>query len=366
MAYHNMRNDVVADSLYREFFSLPIMDSTIYAQNMMHYARVLVSKSSPEPEKAKKLFSEAKNVFRLKPSLADYYIYAYALELENKRKEVDILLRQLKQIDSVGVPYYGWNYKIHKKRGDTREALHYFEGVYKLQDSIIVSNLRQSLQKAQKEFFVQKATNLENMRHMERLKLSVIILLLVCVVIILVSVFHKKNAEKRGRILELSSIRQIMESQLLKKEIESSEKDRNIQLLRKEYFNHFRNQYIRLDELCEAYFSPVHKTAKDKIYDYVSTTLREIADSERTPSYAEDLVNGHLNNLIIRLRSEIPSLKEQDFRLISFFILGFSAKTISAILNISPENIYTRKSRIRAIIASSYASSKDDIMMYIG
>ena len=364
--YQSLRRYDVSDSLFTKFMALPIMDSTVYARHMFNYAKCLVlNRSNPNPEKAISLFKDAASRYKGKPAIDDYYVYAYAMELLHKSSAADKLLVRLKQLDSTGQAYYGWNYKIHKLRGNDKLALYYFEKIYHLQDSIIVSNLRQSLHKAQRDFFMAKAHNEEATRRVEKLKYSIVILLLLGASAGITFILYRKNRVRKDRILELSSLKDIIEGQLHEKESENTETVRKIQVLRSEYYQLYKNQYIRLDELCAAYFSPVHRGPKEKIYESVKDILSNIADTKRSPSGAEELVNNHLNGLLSRLRKEGVALSEQDFRLLAFIILGFSAKTISAIIGISPENVYTRKFRIKATISSSEAPVKDEILPFL-
>ena len=66
------------------------------------------------------------------------------------------------------------------------------------------------------------------------------------------------------------------------------------------------------------------------------------------------------------LREDFPSLKEQDFQLLSFVIIGFDATIISIILDITPGTFYTRKSRLRGRIYSSGSGHLDQYRRWIG
>ena len=47
------------------------------------------------------------------------------------------------------------------------------------------------------------------------------------------------------------------------------------------------------------------------------------------------------------LRAELPSLKEKDYMIFGFLVIGFDVTAISNLLNITANTVYIRKSRIR-------------------
>ncbi|MBO5193421.1 MAG: hypothetical protein J6B62_00850 [Bacteroidales bacterium] len=54
-----------------------------------------------------------------------------------------------------------------------------------------------------------------------------------------------------------------------------------------------------------------------------------------------------------KLRHDFPSFKEDDYRLLSYMIVGFEAKTIATLMDITPGSVYTRKSRLKDKILST-------------
>ena len=82
-------------------------------------------------------------------------------------------------------------------------------------------------------------------------------------------------------------------------------------------------------------------------------------------SELEDQINKELNNILVHLREDIPSLSQDDIRFICYCIIGFDGTLISTILNMSTSNVYTKKSRLRVKIDSLSSPYKDLYLQYI-
>jgi hypothetical protein len=64
----------------------------------------------------------------------------------------------------------------------------------------------------------------------------------------------------------------------------------------------------------------------------------------------ESMLNDYHDGVISNLRKELPELKEMDYTIFGFMLIGFDATTISLLLNISMNAVYIRKSRMRNLI----------------
>lgn len=64
---------------------------------------------------------------------------------------------------------------------------------------------------------------------------------------------------------------------------------------------------------------------------------------------------------MIKLRTDFPKFKEDDFRLLSYVIAGFEAKTIATLMDVTPGSVYTRKSRMKDKILSA---STENVKLY--
>ena len=54
-----------------------------------------------------------------------------------------------------------------------------------------------------------------------------------------------------------------------------------------------------------------------------------------------------MDNVISRMREALPKHNDADYAFISYLIMGFDAKTISLLLGMQVDTVYTKKNRLR-------------------
>ena len=73
----------------------------------------------------------------------------------------------------------------------------------------------------------------------------------------------------------------------------------------------------------------------------------------------EAILNINLDNIMARLRAELPHLKEKDYTFLTYLYARFSGKTIATFMRLERNHIYQIKYRLRDEIKASDAPSKD-------
>ena len=58
--------------------------------------------------------------------------------------------------------------------------------------------------------------------------------------------------------------------------------------------------------------------------------------------------------IMTHLRTEMPKMKELDYAIFSYIIVGFDATTISRLLDMTVNNVYAHKRRIRVKIEEKH------------
>ncbi len=120
------------------------------------------------------------------------------------------------------------------------------------------------------------------------------------------------------------------------------------------------SKFELFDELCQPIFETQNSTlAKKRISNIISSLIDEYSSNPKKISELEDYVNKHTSGIIRNFKADFPNLKEADYRLFLFSILGFSINTISMFLGETKiTSIYNRKRRIRDKIKQSYFANK--------
>ncbi len=129
----------------------------------------------------------------------------------------------------------------------------------------------------------------------------------------------------------------------------------------KKRLNHslYEDRFRVLSLLCDEYFDnretnqqlrPIHRQAKNEIeYLRQSSTLQMI----------ESLVDENMDNIMSKLRSEIPDLTEGNYKLAMLVYVGVSLRTICLVIDSTLHNLSNKVGRLRKKILSSDAADKE-------
>lgn len=114
-----------------------------------------------------------------------------------------------------------------------------------------------------------------------------------------------------------------------------------------------------IDELCETYYeSQGTKTEKKAIVDKVKSQIEALKSDEGIFAEMEKCQE----DLLRRLREEIPQLKPEEYRLMVYLASGLSNRTIALLIGESINVAYKRKSRLKAKITDSDTPHKADFL----
>ena len=363
--YGNNRERTKADSIFQVFLNKPVLDSAFFARKLFIYAKLLVGRKPLEPERSIEYFNLAKGTFHGKPTVEDYYVKAYALTLSGRNAEADGLLKALEPYGKNAAASY-FKYKIYRTREQKAEALPYFEQSVQYQDSVIISNLNHSLEKARNKYAEEKLGRVAAARREDNAKSVIIVLLLSLAVLLILSILYYSKQKWTNRLERINQLKEEAEKQCRFMDEALSENESEVKRYRQKYIAAFKNQYLMLNNMCASYLSPSSKEPKDKVYNELKDILSEFTDNTKEISKAEDIVNKEHDNIIETIRNEFPAFSEKDYKIIALFIMGFEAKTISLLTNYTTKTVYGKKDRIKKKISSSNSIHKETIINLIG
>ncbi len=114
-----------------------------------------------------------------------------------------------------------------------------------------------------------------------------------------------------------------------------------------------RNSYTLLARLCQQYYLYENgEKLQKKVFEEVDKILQEWRSGDEAWIELEEVLNSEYDNIMCRLRCELPQLKEEEYRLYSCVKAGFSATTIAVLLGKEKSVVYNRISRLKRKIAS--------------
>ena len=380
--YSNIQDWAKADSLYSVFFSQPIRDTSIYAEQLLTLAWNNIFKPNSDAHKSIDLFKRATGKFGVMPSIDDYCVYAYASEIIGDHRTANDVIRQLENVDSSSTILKIWKYRIFKHRGDYKDALVCLEQSIDDRDSEVLETVGRSVALAQSGYYEGKSLLLDKDRRLQRQMKWLIFLIALMVVASGLGIYSRRKKMWQRQVEEISFIndevnQRLNESLLCEAEhlrsidslksanelaerniqtlseklSDAAEKEQALMRLRAKYVQVNKQQYAQLNKLCRRYFESgkSSKESDDNIYAEVKKILAIL--DEPNQKELESMLDDNLDGIMTKLRAAIPDTTEKDFRFISFLILGFDTKTIARMMDYNVNTVYTKRYNIKEKIA---------------
>ncbi len=364
MAYANAREYNKADSLYKESLASLEEDTVSMVVLLGNYARLKVLSPISDHNGAIRLLGRISNEYKKPLSTNLYCVYAYALQLAGRIDECDSIIKQLEKLGVGDLNY--WQYLIYKHRGDNKLALQYLENSSKRYEKQINSLLSNTTDNALKDYYSSEA---EKARMEMKIKVMSLVTAILAVVMILSAVILKLmfiNRKKQRAMEMYLDMYESASKKLTDYDAQIDEQSSKLNILRASFSQVYKKQFTTIGDLCLTYLTKQNrKDVKDHIYRKVEKLIANISSDEKLHSQLENKINAELDNIILHLRGDLPKLSNDDMRFICYCIIGFDATLISVILNLSMENVYTKKSRLKAKINALNSPYKENYLMYI-
>ena len=182
--------------------------------------------------------------------------------------------------------------------------------------------------------------------------ISLIVLLIAVGVIVWMRQRLKVRSAQNDALMSEASI---LNKQILLKEDDVSRLQATLQGL-------LENRFALIDSLCQTYYETQGtKTERKAIAEKVKNEIEAV----RTESFAEmeKVVNDCRGNIINRIKSTLPDIKQEDYQLAVFLASNLSTRTISLLLGESVEVVYKRKSRLKKRLLSADSAKNADFAM---
>lgn len=323
------------------------------------YAYLNTIKPEREISEAIKLYESVLNKEDIL-SVQDRWAYAFALSLVGRNEESKEITDNLILIDTTSSAPY-WLYLINKYQGNTAEALSYLEESGFMDNEVVTTALNQSLSLAQRDYYESQTEQAEyRVRNRTLMMLSLVIgiAFIATLTIVAIRKYIRTQKEEKERYIqyidEISS-----QMQLLQQKADS------LPVMKRKYLELYKSKYENFRVLCDQYLQfEGRNDAEGKIYRQVVSMVDEIRNDSNDIAEIEKILNNDLDGIMSNLRNEIK-MKEIDYRVFSYLVIGFDATTISRLLDTTVNIVYIRKSRIKHNIESSDAVHRTQFMEMI-
>lgn len=114
-----------------------------------------------------------------------------------------------------------------------------------------------------------------------------------------------------------------------------------------------------LNMLCNEYFE---KNESEKVrltlYNEVEKHILSLRDSKNIAEL-ENIVNSYLDNILLRVKDQLPDLNRKDLTFLTYLYAGFSPRAICIFTDIKIKNFYNRRSRLKDRILASDAPDRE-------
>lgn len=366
-AYHNNERFDVADSLYSLVYSGKDSTSRLALYAMEDLVSNDLYQEKQDVERDLELLEYVAE-HRGNLSLESYYEYAYLLLLAGKESEAENILSQLSNREANGKTME-IRYRIAECKGQNEEALALLKSMLSHQNDVVKKKLAQSVFKAQSDYYRLTAEVSEQKLTIANQRSVIILIAGLMMAGLLYIVFMKRKTalirekdrlaqavEESEKLLETVRNRAKQEKEERDKDIfdlkSLNERERDkIKELRDMYVSLYQKRFYEIGKYYDAASSHRLESIKEKAYhDVISSTqalFEEIASGSEGQKKFEARINAELDDIVSKIRSDFPKLKDDDIRFICYLIVGFDTSTISFLMDISKENVRVKKHRLR-------------------
>ena len=347
-AYLNSRQYDIADSLLFDLIYKENVDKKVKALAMCTYAYLQMIKPQKDPLVADEMYTLVCEMgYGDYISIRNYWAWATSMNMVGRKDESQNLVEHLIPISDEFLSDF-WLYEISKSNGDIKSALEYYETFAISGNYQVEKSLRQSVAIYQRDYYHTQAA-LEALKVKSRTNVFCFIILFSFLALLLMSYIVRKRVQaiKKENEEKVNFVGRLVE-QLTCEQNEKTE-------LRKKYLSLHKAKYDILRKLCEQYYTLENRIDVEKLMlKNVSSLIDSIRCNEKTQVQFEKMLNKERDDILKHLRIEMPKLKEIDYSLFCYYVVGFDAMTISRFLGVSESNIYAHKRRLRIKIEKAH------------
>lgn len=355
-AYLNNRMFRQADSLLVSLCSAEPPYYIAYPQR----ADLMIKQLLPDYEEIKSLFETGikNNVEMTEEYLSEY---AYALYKTGDKQSAEAIFRKLSQTGKEPEVWF-WKGKMLEDEGDFQTALEGRKMCDILADSLVREKLSQSVFKAQAAQY-----KLESELAIHKRKQTVFLSIFTILVLLMISSYIIRRFRRKQRALasdlerlemiaeESESMLQLAREDLVDTRSKLDNTESKLLELRRLFARTYQAQFAEIGQMfdyCRTETSPNRKVIEN-YKEKVTQIVLELHLGEKAQKDFEDRINRDLDNIMLKIRTDFPELKESDYRFLSYVIVGFDATTRAILLDETPNNMRVKKARLLKKIRSS-------------
>ena len=341
VSFHNNDDYNNAVKVYNELIDESSSIDYIMIQSIAGMAHSMLEMDEVDYYTIDSLFRKARNEYEAEFEEKDYWAWAYSLYRIGKKDEADKLISEIQVSDEMTANF--WKSRIAIYRQDYKAAYHYDKMTVHSQNNIINDILAESLATYQTEYYKSQLETSEYKIKTRTIGLIAIIIFtsfLSIIIFLLIVRYVKKQQEEKDRLFEYA--------EEIKRQLSDAEQNNNYSVLKRKYLSLYKSRFETIGTLTDQYYQSEGRTDFESLmFKKVTSLINEVKNDSKNRKAFEAMLDNDLDGIMTNIRNEMPKLKELDYSIFSYLIIGFDATTISRLLDMSVNNIYAHKRRLR-------------------
>lgn len=256
---------------------------------------------------------------------------------------------------------------FYKRVGDYKSALDFLWEYEHLNDSISNERFKETVMSAQRDFLVQKLEIQKIEEDRNRITWTGCVILILLIMAFVIYYYRRQSEvhslEMEKLMLQITDMEQSVsgkESAIdeLKRQVQSVMSDS--EKMKTQVSELYAQKYQQLNNLCVSYFSGQSSIfTRNAIYKEVQSIIESFGKDHEDLKELEYIVNSTKEDILVKLREELPALKESEYFFFCYTFAGFSSRAISLLLHENIDTIYQHRSRWKKKIEAQNPLHKD-------
>ena len=242
------------------------------------------------------------------------------------------------------------SYVTHRTLGNYRVALRYHEHSKHAQDALMFEVLDKSVLNMQVELLDSRLQSKIREEQLSRERIVWLVVVFAVVVVLLLIYVRYRIRLKNADISRYAAIVEEMQTA-----VESSNS-----AMTETISSMYRDRFAELNGLLDTYYDHSGSSRqKNIIYDQMCDIVEELKHSRRRVAELESAVNHYRNNIMQRLREQIPDLKPREVSIALYSYAGFSNRAISIFIDSDPITVSKLRYGLKRKILNSKAKDAE-------
>lgn len=301
-----------------------------------------------------------KALFPLRATQRAFYAWALSLNGESSRAE-DMITQAYaaakNKTDSIRV--MSWDARIAEAAKDLIRANALLNNIKQFTDEQFNNSVLRSVEAARTHYFKEQNDNLSYKIQKGRQRVTEAISMIILLSVVVFSLF-------RARAMRA-------EQQVREQGVRLEEQEKANKVLSDKLYLYGTTVRETLDfgfdvlnRLSDAYYHP-NLSKQSNYHEIIKDYLLDVTSRTRLGDSIEMNINIIHDDVLSKLRAEVPKLKEEDIKLFSFCLFGFSYKAINAFSpkSSSINTAYSRVFRLRKAIEKSGSEYADFFLSFL-